>query len=40
MPRPVWKGAISFGLVNVPVALYAAESSEAAWHALGESTAA
>ncbi|HET6493969.1 MAG TPA: Ku protein [Thermoleophilia bacterium] len=28
MPRPVWKGAISFGLVNVPVALYAAESRD------------
>ena len=24
MPRPYWKGAISFGLVNVPVALYPA----------------
>jgi len=24
MPRAIWKGAISFGLVNVPVALYAA----------------
>jgi DNA end-binding protein Ku len=29
MARPVWKGAISFGLVNVPVALYAAESRDA-----------
>ncbi len=29
MPRPIWKGAISFGLVNVPVALYAAESRDA-----------
>lgn len=29
MPRPVWKGAISFGLVNVPVALFAAESRDA-----------
>jgi DNA end-binding protein Ku len=29
MPRPVWKGGISFGLVNIPVSLYAAsESSE------------
>lgn len=28
MPRPVWNGAISFGLVNVPVALYAAESRD------------
>ena len=24
MPRPIWKGAISFGLVSVPVKLYAA----------------
>ena len=26
MPRPIWKGAISFGLVHVPVALYPASS--------------
>jgi DNA end-binding protein Ku len=26
MPRPIWKGAISFGLVHVPVALHAAAS--------------
>ena len=25
MPRPIWKGHISFGLVNVPVVLYNAE---------------
>jgi DNA end-binding protein Ku len=25
MPRPTWKGHISFGLVNVPVVLYSAE---------------
>jgi DNA end-binding protein Ku len=25
MPRAIWKGAISFGLVNVPVGLYSAE---------------
>src|SRR5439155_24863168 len=24
MPRAIWKGAISFGLVNVPVKLYSA----------------
>jgi DNA end-binding protein Ku len=24
MPRPIWKGALSFGLVTVPVGLYAA----------------
>ncbi|MEJ2032714.1 MAG: Ku protein [Deltaproteobacteria bacterium] len=26
MPRAIWKGSITFGLVNVPVALYPAES--------------
>jgi DNA end-binding protein Ku len=26
MPRPIWKGHISFGLVNVPVQLHAAEN--------------
>ena len=26
MPRPIWSGAISFGLVNVPVKLYSAVS--------------
>ena len=25
MPRPIWKGHISFGLVNVPVVLFSAE---------------
>ena len=25
MPRGLWKGAISFGLVNVPVELFSAE---------------
>src|SRR5688572_2934212 len=28
MPRALWKGAISFGLVHVPVALYPATRSE------------
>ena len=28
MPRPLWSGAISFGLVNIPVMLYSAEQSE------------
>jgi DNA end-binding protein Ku len=28
MPRPLWKGAISFGLVHVPVSLYPAARSE------------
>jgi DNA end-binding protein Ku len=27
MPRIIWKGAISFGLVHVPVALYPASES-------------
>jgi len=27
MPRAIWKGAISFGLVHIPVELYSAESS-------------
>lgn len=25
MPRPIWKGYITFGLVNIPVVLYSAE---------------
>src|SRR5215468_6881158 len=25
--RPIWKGALSFGLVNIPVGLYSATSS-------------
>ena len=28
MPRSIWKGAISFGLVNIPVTLYSAESPQ------------
>jgi DNA end-binding protein Ku len=28
MPRALWKGAISFGLVNIPVSLYPASRSE------------
>ena len=28
MPRPIWSGAISFGLVNVPVKLFSAVSSK------------
>lgn len=27
MARPIWNGAISFGLLNVPVRLYSAERS-------------
>ena len=26
--RAIWKGAISFGLVNIPIALYSATRSE------------
>ena len=25
MARPIWKGSISFGLVNIPISLYSAE---------------
>src|SRR5436309_7868883 len=28
MPRSIWRGAISFGLVNVPVKLYSAVSKK------------
>jgi DNA end-binding protein Ku len=28
MPRSIWKGSISFGLVNIPVGLYSAEKRE------------
>jgi DNA end-binding protein Ku len=28
MARPIWKGSISFGLVNIPVVLHGAESRE------------
>ncbi|MBI1912169.1 MAG: Ku protein [Deltaproteobacteria bacterium] len=28
MPHAIWKGSISFGLVNIPVGLYSAESRE------------
>ena len=28
MPRELWKGAIHFGLVHIPVSLYPAEQSE------------
>lgn len=33
MPRPTWKGSISFGLVNIPVVLYPAEErNELSFH--------
>ena len=28
MPRAIWSGAISFGLVNVPIKLYSATSQK------------
>ncbi len=28
MPRPIWKGSISFGLVNIPITLYSAEKKK------------
>ena len=28
MPRPLWKGAISFGLVSIPVSLYPAKNAQ------------
>ena len=28
MPRPIWKGAITFGLVNAPVAVFPAAQAE------------
>jgi DNA end-binding protein Ku len=39
MPRPIWSGAISFGLVNVPVKLYSAVSRKTVrFHQLHEDT--
>lgn len=35
MPRPIWSGTISFGLVSVPVKMYSAiESKELKFHFL------
>jgi len=28
MPRPIWNGSISFGLVQIPVGLYPAEQQD------------
>src|ERR687893_636816 len=39
MPRPMWSGAISFGLVNVPVKLYSAVSRKTVrFHQLNSET--
>ena len=39
MPRPVWTGSISFGLVNVPIKLFSAtESHRVAFHEFEEGT--
>jgi DNA end-binding protein Ku len=32
MPRPIWKGSVSFGLVTIPVTLYSAENREEELH--------
>lgn len=42
MPRPIWKGQISFGLVTIPVQLYSAEarSEEVRFHLLDKSNLA
>jgi len=41
MPRAIWSGAISFGLVNVPVKLYSAVSRKSVrFHQLHEETGA
>jgi DNA end-binding protein Ku len=41
MPRAIWSGAISFGLVNVPVKLYSAVSSKSVrFHQLDSETGA
>lgn len=41
MPRPIWTGTISFGLVSVPVKLFAAVSQkDVAFHQLEEGTGA
>lgn len=39
MPRPIWTGSISFGLVNIPIKLYSAtESHRVAFHEYEEGT--
>ena len=39
MPRSIWSGAISFGLVNVPIKLYSAVSRKTVrFHQLNEET--
>src|ERR671933_1859527 len=39
MPRPIWSGAISFGLVNAPVKLYSAVNRKTVrFHQLHEKT--
>jgi DNA end-binding protein Ku len=41
MPRPMWSGAISFGLVTVPVKLYAAvHQKDVSFHQIDESSGA
>src|SRR5688500_7712289 len=39
MPRAIWKGSISFGLVNLPVGLYSAtEQKDVHFHQFEEGT--
>src|SRR5687768_14999933 len=39
MPRPIWSGAISFGLVSVPVKLFAAVSQkDVSFHQIDKSS--
>jgi DNA end-binding protein Ku len=39
MPRSIWSGAISFGLINVPIKLYSAVSRKTVrFHQLNEKT--
>jgi DNA end-binding protein Ku len=41
MPRPIWSGAISFGLVSVPVKVYSAVSQkDVSFHQIDESSGA
>ncbi|HXI60415.1 MAG TPA: Ku protein [Polyangia bacterium] len=39
MPRPIWTGSISFGLVNIPIKIYGAtQSQRVAFHEFDESS--
>jgi len=32
MGRPIWKGSIAFGLVNIPISLYSGEDRRSEIH--------